>query len=124
MFRTIMTIILLSLSFAPGGCAPSFANERVKGFFCQTREAAKEFGLLQAIGHNQIEAADAVNKVRGVVNLCAPYISVEAIPGKPQTEFHQGISVNLQSFTFLPEKKEMWFVYIMGAVTPGSEFNL
>lgn len=124
MFRAILTIILMSLSFAPGGCAPSFANERVKGFFCQTREAALEFGQLQSIGHTEIEAADAVNKVRKTVNLCAPYISVEAIPGKPETEFRNGISLNLQSYTFLPEKKQMWFVYFMGAVTPSNEFNL
>lgn len=124
MFKTLINLIAALAVLSSPGCAPSYANERVKGYFCQTREAAKEFGLLQAIGHNQIEAADAINKVRGIVNLCAPYISVEAIPGKAQTEFHQGLSVNIQSFTFLPEKKEMWFVYVMGAVTPGSEFDL
>lgn len=116
-------IALLPLSII--GAMPATASDqiRVGGYFCDTRNDQIAFLSLRASGENEIMAANAVNKSAGK-QTCAPYISVEVIPGRENTTMDGGLVFKLQSFTFLPEKAEKWSGTFFGSLDVTAEKEL
>lgn len=99
-------------------CAQAaYAGEavRVGGYFCDTRQDQVSFLSLRASGENEIMAANVVNKSAGR-QTCAPYMSVEVVPGSEKTMIDRGLVFKMQSFTFLPEKSEKWSGTFFGSL--------
>lgn len=114
----VLPLILVSAHAA-------FASDvvRVGGYFCDTRPDQIAFLSARASGENEIMAANAVNKVAGR-QTCAPYISVEVIPGGEKTTIDRGLVFKMQKFTFLPEKSEKWSGTFFGSMDTVAEKDL
>lgn len=96
---------------------------RVEGYFCDTRQDQIAFLTMRATGENEIMSADAVNKSAGR-QTCAPYMSVEVVPGNERTMIDGGVVFKIQSFTFLPEKSEKWSGTFFGSLDIVAEKEL
>lgn len=114
---------LVPLMFILPMTATASDQVRVGGYFCDTRQDQVAFLSLRASGENEIMAANTVNKSAGK-QTCAPYMSVEVIPGSEKTMIDNGLVFKLQSFTFLPEKAEKWSGTFFGSLDVKAEKEL
>ena len=78
---------------------------------------------MRASGDNEIMSADSVRKTL-CRQTCAPYMSVEVIPGSEKTTVDRGLVFKIQSFTFLPEKSEKWAGTFFGSLDVVAEKEL
>ncbi len=88
----------------------------MRGFFCNSKADQIAFLEQQARGENEEMAANAVNKAAEQAS-CAYYLPLQAIPGKEETIFSDGLTFKVQKFVFLPEKSERWAGAVMGTIT-------
>lgn len=116
-------LALLPIILAAAHTANASDAVRVGGYFCDTRQDQIAFLTMRASGENEIMSADTVNKTAGR-QTCAPYMSVEVIPGSEKTMIDNGLVFKMQSFTFLPEKSEKWAGTFFGSLDIVAEKEL
>jgi hypothetical protein len=115
--RCLATSLLVTLLM------PAHADkgeERVRGYFCNSKKDTSAFLALQAQGENEIMAANAVNKSIGKFS-CAPYLPATAVKTGEQTIFEGGLAFRLQGYMFLPEKVERWSGSVLGSLQETAE---
>ena len=122
MTRVHIAVLPISLICAATAAYSSDAV-RVGGYFCDTRQDQISFLGLRASGENEIMAAEVVNKSAGR-QTCAPYMSVDVIPGREKTTVDRGLVFKVQSFTFLPEQSEKWSGTFFGSLDVVAEKEL
>lgn len=113
--KTVLCAALGAVCLAHGAAANSSETERVRGYFCDDKADQIAFLNAKARGESEIMAANSVNK-RAAKMSCAPYLPATAVPTGDHTIMEGGLVYKLQSYVFLPEKKERWSGTVLGSL--------
>lgn len=106
-FLKTLTLSISAIGLCAATASSAGQAQRVAGYLCNSKADQIAFLTRQAAGENEIMAADAINKSRGMMT-CAPYMSVTAIPTGDHTVMDRGIVFSVQSYLTLPERMERW----------------